>query len=63
MKCSKCGGEIRNLPDYIEETGAEVLCTQCAGFSEQGERGIITFDRFRGLRTVGPVGDELEVAA
>ena len=29
MKCTKCGKQIRNLPDYVSEY-TEVVCNDCA---------------------------------
>ena len=65
MKCSKCGAEIKNLPDYIADTGADVLCSHCAGTDEEREGTMISFDRFYGSRSFSASGssDETELAA
>lgn len=63
MKCSKCGGEIKNLPDYIAETQTETLCSKCAGYSEQGESSIYSFGRYRSHSKFTEVSDDMEVAA
>jgi hypothetical protein len=63
MKCSKCGGEIKNLPEYIEETQTEIVCTKCAGYSEQGESSVVILDRFHTFRGFSRVSEEVEIAA
>jgi len=62
MKCSKCGGEIKNLPDYIEETGADVLCSVCAGTADRGDESPV-YNRFTYLRSFVSSDEELEIAA
>ncbi|MBI2843633.1 MAG: hypothetical protein HYX78_09565 [Armatimonadetes bacterium] len=63
MKCSKCGAEIRHLPDYLEETRTEVQCTKCAGIPE-GETGTpVSFDRYRYSKSLVYSGSDLELAA
>jgi len=62
MKCSKCGGEIKNLPEYIEEIGAEVLCSACAGTAERSDESMV-YDGFRYFRGFVESSDELEIAA
>lgn len=47
MKCSKCGGKIKNLPEYLEETKTEVLCSQCAGTVEHCDEAILVLNRIR----------------
>jgi hypothetical protein len=63
MNCSKCGGDIRNLPEYIEETGAEVLCSHCAGTEDRSDSPGILVGRSRPLKFQMESGDDLEVAA
>ena len=63
MRCSKCGGEIKNLPEYIEETGAEVLCSACAGTAERSDDAAVLFNRFRYTTTYSDSDTELEIAA
>jgi hypothetical protein len=64
MKCSKCGKQIKNLPDYMEETGAEVLCSSCAGTMERSDEAVLLFDHYRsrGARFV-EASEDLDVAA
>jgi len=63
MRCSKCGGEIKNLPDYVEETGAEVVCTQCSGFATQSGDNSPVYSRSSYLKELSIFRDDLEVAA
>jgi hypothetical protein len=56
MRCSKCGGEIRNLPDYMEEIDAEFLCTKCSGYSEQDGEMILP-DRYKALTQLTQIAD------
>jgi len=63
MKCSKCGGEIKNLPEYIEDTGAELLCTVCAGTAERTDDIVVLFDGYRFRASFADTNSELEVAA
>jgi hypothetical protein len=63
MRCSKCGGEIKNLPEYVEETGAEVICSVCAGTADRPDDSALVFEKFRPIRLVSDLGDEIEVAA
>jgi hypothetical protein len=65
MKCSKCGGEIKNLPEYMEETGAELLCAKCAGTADRRGDAVVLFDRFRYTSTYSSssTDSELEIAA
>jgi hypothetical protein len=63
MKCSKCGGEIKNLPEYIEETGAEVLCSVCAGTAHRRDDSGLVFDKLRSLRLVSELAGKIEIAA
>ena len=64
MKCSKCGREIKNLPEYIEETDAEVLCSVCAGTADRDDNAILLFDRLRYRRAAYTVQDnDMDIAA
>ncbi len=54
---------MKNLPDYMEEVGAEVTCAQCAGTAEKLDSQPIVIDRLRSLRAFTVSGEELEVAA
>ncbi|HOK54743.1 MAG TPA: hypothetical protein PLU88_06220 [Armatimonadota bacterium] len=63
MKCANCGGEIKNLPEYIEETGAEVLCSKCAGTSERRDDALVLFDRYSYSAKYTATDQELEIAA
>jgi hypothetical protein len=64
MKCSKCGREIKNLPEYIEETDAEVLCSVCAGTADRDDNAILLFDRLRYRRASYTSQDnDMEIAA
>ncbi|MEN6372985.1 MAG: hypothetical protein ABFD64_13335 [Armatimonadota bacterium] len=63
MKCSKCGGEIKNLPEYIEETDAELLCSVCAGTAERTDDVAVLFDGFRYRTSFSNSNTELDIAA
>jgi ribosome-binding protein aMBF1 (putative translation factor) len=66
MKCSKCGKEIRNLPEYMQEMGAELLCSDCAGTAERSESTVHMFDYYRSRGSTAfteSSNDEMEVAA
>ncbi len=67
MKCSKCGKQINNLPEYLQDMDAELLCRECAGTAERSESTVYMFDfyRSRGSKTSYSErgGDEVEIAA
>lgn len=63
MKCSKCGGEIKNLPDYIEETNTEVLCSKCAGTENKGTTTSPIYNRYRYYKSYAGVTEEIDIAA
>ena len=63
MKCSKCGGEVKNLPEYIEETATEVLCAKCAGTTERNDDAVMTLDNLRYGKSYVGAERELEIAA
>jgi hypothetical protein len=63
VKCSKCGGEVKNLPTYIEETGAELICSKCSGYADRTGETLLSYDKLQTLRTFSSVGSELDVAA
>lgn len=63
MRCKRCGKDIKNLPEYIEDTGAEVLCSECAGTAERTDDIIFAHVGFRSMTAVSENSDELDVAA
>lgn len=63
MKCSKCGREIKNLPDYLIDTGAELLCTECAGTSERTSDSPYTYSGLRSYKVYHDSEDDVEIAA
>lgn len=67
MKCSKCGKQIKNLPDYMEDMEAEFLCSTCAGTAQRGDEAVYLFDYYRSrgaTYTSSESGtEEMEIAA
>ena len=64
MKCSKCGSEVKNLPEYIQDIGTEVLCTKCAGTENDSDDPSPVYDKFRYYsKGYALSSDELDSAA
>ncbi len=65
MKCSRCGTETKNLPEYLVDTETELLCTKCSGTADRRDDAVNLFHRYRYGRNRFTIVDDsgVEVAA